>query len=440
MQRFSGCCCQCGKCFYMNKIKYTSAVFLGAFLLFYLNSCIKDTCKSTYAYSYYIPVYETLSQLQAKIKSANPIAVENPGKIVVLGDYIFLNEIEKGIHIIDNHDPASPKNIAFIEIPGNADLALKGNTLYADSYSDMITLDISDPLKVVLKKYTENVLPIPYYASQLNYNAANKISGWIKRDTTVSANCGSGGPVTYITGYYTAGTLQNASVPAANISGPVGTGGSMARFAIVDHYLYTVDESNLNIFNIANSDDPQLLKEVSVDYHVETIYPFENKLFIGSNNGMFIYDIGSTPENPLKAGAFTHARSCDPVIADTRYAYITLHSGTSCLGYNNELDIVQLNNLVDASLVKIYNLFSPRGLSKDGNLLFICDGSDGLKIFNAADVSNILLIKQFPNIETYDVIAKNGIALVVATDGLYQYDYSDLNNIHLVSKISLLKS
>ena len=129
----------------------------------------------------------------------------------------------------------------------------------------------------------------------------------------------------------------------------------MARFAIVDNYLYTVDQSNLNVFNITNSDEPEFLKEVSVDYHVETIYPFENKLFIGSNNGMFIYNIESSPENPVKAGEFTHARACDPVIADGQFAFITLHSGTTCLGYDNELDVVKLNNMVDASLIKIYN-------------------------------------------------------------------------------------
>ena len=152
---------------------------------------------------------------------------------------------------------------------------------------------------------------------------------------------------------------------------------------------------------------------------------------------MFIYDVESSPDSPVKAGEFTHARSCDPVIADQQYAYITLHSGTTCLGFNNELDIVKLNNLVDASLVKIYNLTSPQGLSKDGNLLFICDGADGLKIYNASDVSNLQLIKQFSGIETYDVIAFNNIALVVAKDGLYQYDYSDVNNIHIVSRIGL---
>ncbi|MGH2564875.1 MAG: hypothetical protein ACRDE5_10190, partial [Ginsengibacter sp.] len=63
-----------------------------------------------------------------------------------------------------------------------------------------------------------------------------------------------------------------------------------------------------------------------------------------------------------------------------------------------------------------------------------------LKIFNATDVMNLRLIKHFSNLETFDVIANNNVALVVASDGLYQYDYSDVNNIHLVSKINVLKN
>ena len=105
--------------------------------------------------------------------------------------------------------------------------------------------------------------------------------------------------------------------------------------------------------------------------------------------------------------------------------------------FTNQLEILQLNNFTNAQLVKTYSFSNPHGLSKDRNLLFICDGADGLKIYNAADVSNLQLIKQFSGIETYDVIAFNNIALVVAKDGLYQYDYSDVNDIHLVSKIGI---
>ena len=41
--------------------------------------------------------------------------------------------------------------------------------------------------------------------------------------------------------------------------------------------------------------------------------------------------------------------------------------------------------------------------------------------------------------ETYDVIANNNNAIVIAKDGLYQYDYSNINNIRLLSKVSIAK-
>lgn len=59
--------------------------------------------------------------------------------------------------------------------------------------------------------------------------------------------------------------------------------------------------------------------------------------------------------------------------------------------------------------------------------------------YNAKDVRNLRLIQKFANLESYDVIAYNKIALVVAKEGLYQYDYSNLRNIHLVGKLAISK-
>jgi hypothetical protein len=80
---------------------------------------------------------------------------------------------------------------------------------------------------------------------------------------------------------------------------------------------------------------------------------------------------------------------------------------------------------------------NPHGLAKDGNTLIICDGKAGLKFYNASDVKNLVLEKTITGPETYDVIAFNGWALLVANDGLYQYDYSSLNNIRLISKLGI---
>ena len=154
--------------------------------------------------------------------------------------------------------------------------------------------------------------------------------------------------------------------------------------------------------------------------------------------GMFIFDI-TNPSTPVSQGSFNHARACDPVVADDNYAYVTLRSGTNCGPTSNELDVVNIQNLQSPVLAKTYPMNSPQGLSKDNNTLFICDGSAGVKVYNTSDVLSLQLLKTITGLEPVDVIAWNRIAIVVAKDGLYQYDYSDINNIRLLSKIIVNK-
>jgi hypothetical protein len=41
--------------------------------------------------------------------------------------------------------------------------------------------------------------------------------------------------------------------------------------------------------------------------------------------------------------------------------------------------------------------------------------------------------------EGYDVIAFNNVLMMIADDGLYQYDYSDLSRIRQISKLPIVK-
>ena len=150
---------------------------------------------------------------------------------------------------------------------------------------------------------------------------------------------------------------------------------------------------------------------------------------------MFVFSTNN-PAQPVQAGSFSHARVCDPVIADDNYAYVTLRSGSTCQGFINQLDIVDIRNLSNTKLVKSYPLTNPHGLSKYGDVLFICDGAAGLKVFDAADVSNIRLLHTAGGMDAYDVITINGLVIVVAKDGLYQYEYRGSDNLQPLSKIS----
>jgi hypothetical protein len=169
-------------------------------------------------------------------------------------------------------------------------------------------------------------------------------------------------------------------------------------------------------------------------YDLETIYPFEDKLFMGSDIGMFMYDV-SNPVQPVSIGEFSHGRACDPVVTDGKYAYITLHAGTSCGGDANELDVVNIENIQQSELVKTYPMTKPTGLCEDGSLLFVCD-STVVKIYDASNPAQLQLLNQVSCNSPYDVIARDHVAIVVNNLGLYQYDYSDVNHIQQLSFLS----
>jgi hypothetical protein len=400
------------------------------FSAFALSGCLKDTITRTY--TIYTPVYKEKSEVLASIKTEQPKPVVSAGKIYMYGTYLFLNEVNKGVHIFNNSNPSNPVSVGFIDIPGNIDIAVKGTTLFADIYTDLIAIDISNPLQANVVKTVENVFPERFYSNGFSSNPNAVIVDWITKDTTVDAsinfnfscrNC-------FAVASFDAGgsnRIAGSFVP--------GIGGSMARFAIVNEHLYAVNNSSLNVIDVANSNDPVKTSTIPFGWNIETIYPFKQKLFVGSSSGMFIFDINN-PSSPLLQGQFNHARACDPVVADDDYAFVTLRSGNVCTGFINQLDVIDVRNVLAPSLVKTYSMTNPHGLAIDGDLLFLCDGKDGLKIYNRSNVLNLKLINHIKNLETFDVIAWNKKLLLVTTTGLYQYDYTNVNDIKLLSKIT----
>jgi hypothetical protein len=215
--------------------------------------------------------------------------------------------------------------------------------------------------------------------------------------------------------------------------GPDGTGqgGSLARFAIRGDHLYTVDRNDLHVYDISDVNQPRKVNQVSVGAQIETIFPRLENLFIGSQGGMFIYSIAE-PTQPQFLSSYIHVVSCDPVVADERYAYVTLRSIENVCGrFTDQLDIVDISNLSDPFLHRTYPMTHPKGLGVDDNELFVCD--DGLKVFEISNVDSLVQKYHF-RIEANDVIPYRDYLMVIGSDGLYQYRYSE-DTIVLASQL-----
>jgi hypothetical protein len=427
-----------------NKTMKKLLQFLAFAYIALANSACTDNCETTRTYRTTVPVTLTLEQIRSGIAAEAPQDLKNPGKIYVKDNYIFINEVKKGIHIIDNTNPQQPQNIAFLKIPGVIDMAVKDNTLYADNYIDIVAFDISNPKTIKetgrVKEVFQNGLTdgISWY-----YNSQNQtVTDYEIKIVTekVRSNCGQSGneinPIYYYGNdmAFKNGAVQSGASGVNGAAAGTGTGGSMARFTIYDNYLYTVSQSDLLLFNIKTLNKPTQLSKINLGWGIETIFPYKDKLFIGSNTGMYIFD-NKNPEKPERLSIFQHARACDPVIVHNDIAYVTLRTGW-CGTSPNQLDVVNVSNLTSPSLIKSYQMQQPAGLGIDFPNLFICESQYGLKSFDATSATNITLQQHIEKIDAYDVIPLEGKhLLMVGKDGLYQYDTSNPKNMKQLSVI-----
>ena len=214
----------------------------------------------------------------------------------------------------------------------------------------------------------------------------------------------------------------------------------MARFTISGEHLYALDGANLDIVTVATPQNPKAQKEIAISWDVETIFPYEDNLFFGTQTGMLIYDI-QNPESPALVSRHSHIRSCDPVVVEGDYAYVTLRSGSACAGFTNQLEVIDISNLASPSVVNTCPMTGPYGLGIDQGTLFVCDGSSGLRVFDATDISKVCdkQIAHYDDIHALDIIPYQKVAMVIGADGLHQYDYSDPKAIKLLSTLSLQK-
>lgn len=207
-----------------------------------------------------------------------------------------------------------------------------------------------------------------------------------------------------------------------------GNGGSLAQFTIVDDHLYTIDYKTLNIFSLSDPDNPQKTESIDMGVGMETVFHENGRLFIGANDGVHIYDI-SEPRNPQELSTFQHVTSCDPVIANENYAIATLRGGTDCGGSLSQLDVISISDIYNPQLIGEVELMNPYGLgfsNADANIIYVCDGLDGLKAYSIANPTSPKLLMSFDNIEAMDVIAEeNDNLIVLSREGIYQFDASN---------------
>lgn len=215
-----------------------------------------------------------------------------------------------------------------------------------------------------------------------------------------------------------------------------GTAGSLARFALSATHLYAVDEQSLNVYRFTANGALEKIANRHISVSIETIFIKDNYLYIGAQDAMRIFDI-TDPDVPKYKSIFTHVLACDPVVVQDTLAFIT-YRVNNCRNFGiNAMEILNVKDPEKPVSLSRQTLSNPYGLGVRKNLLFICEGNDGLKVFDITNPRQPALITTYFEIHAYDIIVNTDTIILTGVDGVTQYAYTPLGELKQLSHINI---
>jgi len=231
------------------------------------------------------------------------------------------------------------------------------------------------------------------------------------------------------------GCTKDGGAADTNAASSIGKGGSLARFTIVSNFLYLVDDLTLKIFDITDPVNASPKGSISLRFGVETIFPYNDKLFIGSRDGMYIYSI-TNPASPSLLGEARHTRSCDPVVANDSIAFVTLRGNQPCGPAEDGLYIYNIKNITSPVALTKVRMPTPNGIGLQDSLLYVCQKQNGMRIYNVSNPSAPVLRKTLTTFAFEDVICYNNLLICYTSRGLALYDISVRSNPVFLSEVA----
>ncbi|MES2617340.1 MAG: hypothetical protein V4613_05650 [Bacteroidota bacterium] len=404
-------------------------LFAIATIAFVFNGC-EDKCYYYQEEIEYQEILTNVDEVKNSFEVVADFAIKKPGNIYSYQSYLFVAEQNEGIHILNNTNPASPVPLKFIKLKGNANFAVANDVLLADNGADLLSINFADLNNIKIEKRTENVNPDILRPDNKILSGYKEVK--VKRKIPCEDNNRFGSNQ----------SISPVFSSSAGGGGTVSTGkaGSMAKFAVVNNYLYIAHSAVLQPLNISDPSHPIKLQKIQFSSdNIETIFPYKDYLYFGTSSGVLIYDCSSNPEVPVYRRTLSHALGCDPVVVSEDFCFSTVRNGTACR-WGNTINSLYVFNVTDVNkpfFVNEVGLTNPYGLGVKDNLLFICQAESGLSVFNWNKLTGQVTLKHnYPDIHAYDVIVNDNTLIVTADNGLFQFDCTDPDNIKYLATLS----
>lgn len=205
-----------------------------------------------------------------------------------------------------------------------------------------------------------------------------------------------------------------------------GTGGSLAKFTIINNQVLVLNQNEVKQYDIQANGELLFKSQISIGSQLETIFPYgTDNVLIGSSNA--VYFLGFDTDNSLiLKSTYAHLTACDPVVAKDGIAFSTLKVSDCRNGTDDFIEAIDISDIENPKVLKVYNTTAPFGLAIKNSFLFVCEkGGLTMYVYNQNGDLTELDFKEIPNAVPLDLIVSDTNLIVRTDDGFYNISYGD---------------
>ncbi|MBO3697566.1 hypothetical protein [Roseivirga sp. E12] len=210
-----------------------------------------------------------------------------------------------------------------------------------------------------------------------------------------------------------------------NLSG-TGSGGSLAKFTVLGNHLVILNGQNVSNYTIESDGQLTFVNDIIVGGQLETIFPYgSDNILVGSSNAVHFLTI-LNDDRIAYLSAYEHLTACDPVVARNGIAFSTLKISDCRSGTIDFLEAIDITDIENPTVLKVYETSSPFGLAIRESRLFVCE-KGGLTMYSYTDSGTLteMDFKELPNAVPLDIIVSDTHLVIRTDNGFYNLSYGD---------------
>ena len=227
---------------------------------------------------------------------------------------------------------------------------------------------------------------------------------------------------------------DSESIFTGNNSGS-GKAGSTATIITYNGFIYTVDNDHLRTLSLADPANPAEVSSIFLGEGIETIFAYEDHLYLGTRNGILLYDI-KDGANPRFTGNSFHFPARDPVVVNGDFAYSTTNWGDENGSSGGSLSVISVLNKNNPITINTFNQEFPCGLGLSDDILYVCNGRYGINIFRTFPNGELEFLKNITTDPVYDCIPAGKLLICQTKTGIWLFNIEDNANPVFVQRIN----